>query len=76
MNNDENKPSANRELKHVHLNATVECDCPACGKSPVVIYERVLIEGSLENYHLVHTEVEDFYECPACKHSWKKFQYL
>jgi len=73
---EENKPSAGENLERVHLNILVKSDCPDCGKNPVVIYERVLIEGSLENYHLVHTEVEDYYECPACKHSWKKFQYL
>lgn len=70
MENNENKPSEGEKLAKVRLNELVESDCPQCGKSPVLIFERVLIEGSLENYHLIHTEVEDLYECQACKHSW------
>lgn len=73
---EENKPAEGVNTERVHLNETVDSDCPQCGKSPVIIFERVLIEGSLEMYHLMHTEVEDHYECPACKHSWRKFQYL
>lgn len=76
METNENKPSEGEKLEKVRLNELVDSDCPQCGKSPVLIFERVLIEGSLENYHLMHTEVEDYYECPACKHSWRKFQYL
>ncbi len=70
------KPSEGEKSVSVRLNEFVDSNCPDCGKSPVLIYERILIEGSLENYHLVHTEVEDLYECKACKHTWRKFQYL
>ena len=73
---DKNEPSDGANLECVRLNELVNSDCPNCGKSPVLIYERVLIEGSLENYHLMHTEVEDYYECKACKHRWRKFHYL
>jgi rubredoxin len=76
VKNEENEPSEGEKLKRVHLNELVDGNCPQCGKSPVLIFERILIEGSLEYYHLMHTEVEDYYECPACKHSWKKFQHL
>ena len=57
----DDKPTEGEKLEKVSLNELVDSDCPQCGKSPVLIYERVLIEGSLENYHLMHTEVEDFY---------------
>lgn len=76
MNEKENKPNDGGNLERIYPDELVNSVCPACGKSPVLIYERVLIEGSLEYYHLMHTEVEDYYQCPACKHSWRKFQYL
>ncbi len=55
----DDKPDDGEKLERVHLNELVDSDCPQCGKSPVLIYERILIEGSLEYYHLMHTEVED-----------------
>ncbi len=76
MDEKENRPDDGRKLEKIRMNESVDSNCPDCDHSPVLIYERVLIEGSLENYHLIHTEVEDFYECPGCKHSWRKFQYL
>ena len=42
----ENEPTDGNNLERVHLNELVEFNCPNCGKSPVLIYERVLIEGS------------------------------
>jgi len=76
MDKNENIPNEGARSESVHLNELVNSNCPECGKSPVLIYERVLIEGSLENYHLIHTEVEDYYRCTTCKHSWRKFQFL
>lgn len=76
MNQNENIPGNGANSERIYLDEVVNVNCPNCEKSPVRIYERVLIEGSLENYHLVHTEVEDHYECPFCKHNWKKFQFL
>ncbi|MBL7919622.1 MAG: hypothetical protein JNJ40_04860 [Bacteroidia bacterium] len=47
-----------------------------CKHGELLWIERILIEGSLEKYHLMHTEVDDVYECEKCKHSWKEFRYL
>ena len=47
---EEQKPSNGENLERVRLNETVNSDCPQCGKSPVIIFEYVLIEGSLENF--------------------------
>lgn len=57
-------------------NMEVESPCPKCSCAVIIWKERVLLEGSLENYHLMHTEVNDVYECPSCKHTWEEFRYL
>jgi hypothetical protein len=61
--------------KEIH-NEDVEGPCPNC-QAPVILWiERVLLEGSLEHYDLMHTEVNDIYECKACNHKWETFRYL
>lgn len=67
-----NGDSPEREV----LNIEVEVECASCGNPLVTLIERVLIEGSLQNYHLMHTEVNEVYECGKCKHSWSQFLYL
>lgn len=61
-----------REIKNVRVLG----ECPECKHDEMLWIERILIEGSLEHYHLMHTEVDDVYECEKCKHSWKEFRYL
>ncbi len=57
-------------------NVEVDGACPKCKAAVIIWKERVLLEGSLEHYHLMHTEVNDVYECPSCKHVWEEFRYL
>jgi Zn finger protein HypA/HybF involved in hydrogenase expression len=61
--------------KEIH-NEEVEGPCPQCRTAVIIWKERILLEGSLEHYHLMHTEVNDVYECPSCHHKWEEFRYL
>lgn len=58
------------------INHHILGECPKCKHGELLWVERILIEGSLENYHLMHTEVDDVFECEKCKHSWKEFRFL
>ncbi|MDO9000778.1 MAG: hypothetical protein Q7W45_13505 [Bacteroidota bacterium] len=58
------------------INERVLGKCLECGHDELLWLERILIEGSLEMYHLMHTEVEDVYQCEKCKNSWREFRYL
>ena len=70
------EPTEGWNSRREQMNLRVFGECPECGHKELLWIERFLIEGSLEAYHLVHTEVDDVYECEKCKHSWKEFRYL
>lgn len=45
--------------------------CSSCQQAGGVHYlGSELLDGSLEAYHLVHTEVDDHYRCAHCGQSW------
>ncbi len=69
-----NRPGHEPEKKI--MNEEFKGECPKCGITEIIWRERVLLEGSLENFHLMHTEVEDVYECKTCKNVWTEFKYL
>lgn len=71
-----NSPDAGDTPEKEILNIEVEVECPSCNESIVTLLERILIEGSLQNYHLIHTEVNEIYECGTCKHGWSRSVYL
>lgn len=48
--------------------------CPKCLKQPIHLLDTICVEGSLENYHLVHTEVELHFSCPNCNYKWHKWE--
>lgn len=58
------------------LNEFLFMQCTYCSSEKILWQERVLIEGSLENYHLVHTEVEDVYQCRECRQQFSKWKQL
>lgn len=74
MSNPGSRPEKGPEKKI--MNEELKGECPKCGLTEIIWRERVLLVGSLENYHLVHTEVDDYYECKTCKNTWKEFSYL
>ncbi len=56
---------------------TPEMLCPQCKKRGQVNYTGTdLIEGSLEYYHLVHTEVDHHLHCTGCGKTWAVFKML
>ena len=51
--------------------------CPRCEKAGGVRYLGTVVnEGSLEYYHLVHTEVDDWFACTGCNAAWSEMRYL
>jgi hypothetical protein len=50
--------------------------CPSCSYDKALWQERILLEGSIQNYHLVHTEVEDVYRCAKCRYGFSKWRTL
>ena len=51
--------------------------CPKCAmKSGLQYRGSDVIEGSLEHYHLMHTEVEDWFFCSVCNSEWSEGRYL
>lgn len=51
--------------------------CPECGSEGQLRYTgTTVLEGSLEHYHLVHTEVEHHLACRACGRDWTVFKLL
>ncbi|MCE3260315.1 MAG: hypothetical protein K0S12_1956 [Bacteroidetes bacterium] len=61
--------------KEIHNKEVFE-PCPKCNNPVTVWKERVLDEGSLELYYVMHTEVDDKYECSICGHNWSKHRFL
>ncbi|MCE3226331.1 MAG: hypothetical protein K0S32_882 [Bacteroidetes bacterium] len=61
--------------KEIHDKEVYEA-CPKCNNPVSVWKERILEVGSLEMYYLVHTEVNDTYECMICSHEWSRHRYL
>jgi len=68
-----NEPHEGANPKKQIFNEPVELNCVSCGHTPVIWIERILLEGSLELYYVVHTEVNDVFECPDCHHKWEVF---
>ena len=58
------------------INERVVIKCPNCSDMSAVLKGWQLIEGDLENYHVVHTEVYEVLECETCKYTWQKFTFL
>ncbi|MBU0554184.1 hypothetical protein KKF91_08480 [Myxococcota bacterium] len=54
--------------------ATPLC-CPRCGGAARYLGSEVL-EGSLEWYHVVHTEVDHHLKCASCAYAWVLFKLL
>lgn len=51
--------------------------CPSCGQKNCVDYIGSEVEeGSLEYVHLVHTEVEDWFTCSLCGHSFSEYHHI
>ena len=71
-----NKPQEGNHPEKQTINERVSLECPNCASTKTIWQERILLEGSLENYHLMHTEVDDVYVCENCKHVWKVFRFL
>lgn len=52
-------------------------ECPRCGHTDTTTCtETELLEGSLEYYYLVHTEVRYHYHCAECETDWSEDAYL
>lgn len=52
-------------------------ECPRCARCDTTQCTQTdLLEGSLEYYHLVHTEVRYHYHCSACNTDWADTAYL
>lgn len=52
-------------------------ECPRCGgRDRTACVATDLLEGSLEYYYLVHTEVRYHYHCAGCKTDWSETAYL
>lgn len=52
-------------------------ECPRCARRDTTgCTDTVCLEGSLEYYHLVHTEVRYHYHCSACNTDWAEEAYL
>lgn len=52
-------------------------ECPRCGgRDRTACVQTDLLEGSLEFYYLVHTEVRYHYHCAGCKTDWSETAYL
>lgn len=52
-------------------------ECPRCGgRDRTACVATDLLEGSLEYYHLVHTEVRYHYHCAGCNTDWSETAYL
>lgn len=51
--------------------------CHACHRTDCVDYVGAdVLDGSLEYVHLVHTEVEDGFNCSLCAVSWTEMQHI
>lgn len=51
--------------------------CPTCQRGGTVRYTGSdVLDGSLEMYHLIHTEVNDHFECGGCGHAWHELRFL
>jgi DNA-directed RNA polymerase subunit M/transcription elongation factor TFIIS len=71
-----NEPQEGENPQKQAINKEVSMQCPSCGRRGVTWIERILLDGDLDLYYLVHTEVEDVYECPACHNTWRHFGFL
>ncbi len=58
------------------LNWEVNNECPLCKNPTVILTERRLVEGDLDLYFAIHTEVEDTFECRKCKNTWKENSFM
>lgn len=72
----ENKPNDGDVPEKEILNIEVNEECPNCQYPKALLLERILIEGSLQNYHLIYTVVDDVFECRGCKNKWTQLVYL
>lgn len=72
----ENKPNNGDVPEKEILNIEVNEECPNCKTPKTTLLERILIEGSLQNYHLMYTVVDDVFECKKCKNKWTQLVYL
>ncbi len=72
----ENKPNNGDVPEKEILNMEVVEECPNCCAPTVTLLERVLISGSLQNYHIVTTEVDEIFECGKCKNKWSQLVFL
>lgn len=72
----ENQPNNGNEPEKEILNIEVNEECPNCGNHKTILLERILVEGSLQNYHLMFTIVDDVFDCPSCKNKWAQQVYL
>ncbi|MCA9566989.1 MAG: hypothetical protein KC656_04065 [Myxococcales bacterium] len=57
--------------------ALPDLPCPRCHRTGAVVYTHSdVLEGSLEHYHLVHTEVDHHLRCAACGGVWTVYKLL
>jgi DNA-directed RNA polymerase subunit M/transcription elongation factor TFIIS len=70
------EPQEGQNPEKRSINQEINMECPSCGHNGVTWLERILLDGDLDLYYLVHTEVEDVYECPACHSTWRKWGFL
>ena len=71
-----NNPNSGENPEREAINEEVNVQCPSCKAPTVTLLELILIEGSLQNYHLMHTEVDEVLECSKCQHKWTRMVYL
>ncbi|MDX2172743.1 MAG: hypothetical protein SFY56_06455 [Bacteroidota bacterium] len=71
-----NKPNSGDEPEKEILNIEILEECPTCLAPTVTLFERVLISGSLQNYHIITTEVDEIFECKNCKNKWSRMVFL
>jgi hypothetical protein len=72
----ENVPQEGNTPQIKVINEWVINECPQCSAQSVLLSTRKLLEGDLELYFAIHTEVEDTFICWKCKNSWSETHFM